>query len=471
MEQYVINKNNGKIKERVKVSRKLINSDEELKKIIKKAQMDAVKNCIPMNFKKVEHKVITKVYKIPTDIIIEKEKDSEIKEKSKKVYRYKKFLSNTNSNDKIRRKYNYQFDSFPLRDLNYYNYNQSQTSRNFYPNNSKINNYCNINRKKSPFLHSSLNSTKMNTLNNFYNGKDKNSLEFSSITDKCGNPINIFQSHNSLNSSLRGKFFNNIDNFQQSNMSNTSRIQHRKINVNRNSIDYANNNYEYAQNNKIINTENYLNKGQKINLNSNFRKPYYTTKNSYIIRSPTKGQNKRMSFMNDKNYECPKNIIEYEDIIGGKIEKILEKRNSKDKNYIISTTSSKKIYDRERLSNKKEEIEIHINDDYEDDINDNKFNTLKNFGDNYKFLEIKNIRNHSKNGNTFHCRRSPIHVFGVQNFVIKDNKRIFLKEMLKGKMLRLYRNNSSRTINHSNRLKNKIFNIEVEQNNMKYEKN
>ena len=194
MEQYVINKNNGKIKERVKVSRKLINSDEELKKIIKKAQMDAVKNCIPMNFKKVEHKVITKVYKIPTDIIIEKEKDSEIKEKSKKVYRYKKFLSNTNSNDKIRRKYNYQFDSFPLRDLNYYNYNQSQTSRNFYPNNSKINNYCNINRKKSPLLHSSLNSTKMNTLNNFYNGKDKNSLEFSSITDKCGNPINIFQS-------------------------------------------------------------------------------------------------------------------------------------------------------------------------------------------------------------------------------------------------------------------------------------
>ena len=456
MSQYVINKNNGKIKERIKIAQELCESDGELMKIIKKSQMDAVKKCIPMNFKKVGQKVITRVYKIPNDFIIKREKDSKISEESKNITQHKKKLSNIIKNDdnlKIRRKFNFQFESFPLKDIRYYEYNQSKTSNNFYHKKYIFSQHFNPKRNISPPLQSSVISTRMNSLNNINNSKDTNSLEFSSKMNKFKSPLNNFNSENCLSSSLHGQFFSNLNNLQENNILNNSKIQSNTINAKKPLNDSINKIYDINQNNKTINCEKYFNKIQRIYLGKTFKKPYYTIENSYIIRSPTRFLNKKICFKNCKNIEYNKKLINKEKVLDKKSQFLLKTKQSKDEN-LKGKISSKNISHKKKFIKNKEEIEVNINDDEENDI---KYNTLRNYGDNYKYLETKNIKNSFMPKNTFHCRRSPFHVFGVQNYIIKDNKRIYLKEMPKVKMLRLYRNNSNGKMTYSFKIKNRKF--------------
>ena len=50
-----------------------------------------------------------------------------------------------------------------------------------------------------------------------------------------------------------------------------------------------------------------------------------------------------------------------------------------------------------------------------------------------------------------------MHVYGNQNYIIKDNKKIFIFFFLKGKIIRLYRNNINNCNKESKTIKNKRF--------------
>ena len=192
---------------------------------------------------------------------------------------------------------------------------------------------------------------------------------------------------------------------------------------------------------KTINLGNNLYKSNRIYIDNNYNKPYYSRKNSYIIRSPTINANKKMTFINDKNVGCPRIIYDYDRMRGGKIEKFLEKKKSDDDKYIIGTTLSKKVYDKMNKING--EIEIFVNEE-NDEEKDKQFRVTRNFGDNYKYLERNEIRRSPcKYEKTFHFRRNPVHVYGHQNYIIKDNKKILIKTLPKGKTIRLYRNNNN----------------------------
>jgi hypothetical protein len=160
---------------------------------------------------------------------------------------------------------------------------------------------------------------------------------------------------------------------------------------------------------------NNIYKSKRININSNYNKPYYSTKNSYIIRSPTLNTNKKMNFINNKNVGCRKILFDYDGMKGGKIEKYFDKKNSNDEKYIIETTSPKKVYDKIN-----QEIEI-IENEENDEENELQFRVRRNFGDNYKYFErnISPLKN--CNNKTFHNRRSPAHVFGYEHYFILEN--------------------------------------------------
>ena len=106
------------------------------------------------------------------------------------------------------------------------------------------------------------------------------------------------------------------------------------------------------------------------------------------------------------------------------------------------------------MNNMNKEIEIFENDENGEE-NDIQFRVTKNFGDNYKYLERNELKNPCKYEKTYHFRRSPVHVYGHQNYIIKDNKKIFVKTLPKGKIIRLYRNNDNSNNNCNRDIKNR----------------
>jgi hypothetical protein len=332
----------------------------------------------------------------------------------------------------------------------YYN----QTQNNFHPNpiKSSSNIYDSLKKCKSPLpLRASLFSTKMSSINLFDSSRENNEMLL--LKNKCRSPANSIQGLNLYDSNFRNQLYNS-ESIQDDNNLNLSRIHHKKVVINKTEGNQKN---DYAKSNKnmrTINLENNLFKSQRIYIDNNYNKPYYSKKNSYIIRSPTINGNKKMTFINDKNVGCPKVIYDYDRMRGGKIEKFLEKKNSNDEKYIIGTTLSKKVYDK---MNK--EIEIFENEENGEE-NELQFRVTKNFGDNYKYLERNEIKSPCKYEKTYHFRRSPVNVYGHQNYIIKDNKKIFIKTLPKGKIIRLYKNNNnSNCINREVKtVKNKKFN-------------
>jgi hypothetical protein len=447
------NDNNNIIKERV-VTHKVIEPSKALMKEIRKAQNEAIKDSVPLNFVKVDEKITTTVYKIPQDGAKKPKHNSSVKECPHYKSRQKKNLINTINNDsiyRIKRRYNFQFEQFPSKDMGYRYYNQTQN--NFYPSpiKSSPNIYDSLKKCKSPLpLRASLFSTKMSSINLFDSSRENNEMLL--LKNKCRSPANSIQGLNLYDSNFRNQLYNS-ESIQDDNNLNLSRIHHKKVVINKTEGNQKN---DYAKSNKnmrTINLENNLFKSQRIYIDNNYNKPYYSKKNSYIIRSPTINGNKKMTFINDKNVGCPKVIYDYDRMRGGKIEKFLEKKNSNDEKYIIGTTLSKKVYDK---MNK--EIEIFENEENGEE-NELQFRVTKNFGDNYKYLERNEIKSPCKYEKTYHFRRSPVNVYGHQNYIIKDNKKIFIKTLPKGKIIRLYRNNNnSNCINREVKtVKNKKF--------------
>ena len=314
MEKYMKYNNEHVIKERV-VTHKVVEPTKALMKEIKRAQKEAIKDSVPLNYIKVDEKITTTVYKIPKESPIKRKYKSNIKESHYYNSPQGKHIINTLSNDsiyRIKRRYNFQFEQFPSKDTGYRYYNQTQNS--FHLNSIKSNSNIHNSLKKCkspPPLHTSLISTKMNSIPLLDSSRENN--EKLLIKNRCRSPANSIQSLNLYNSSiLRSQLYSSTRTQVEDNL-NSSRIQHKKIVINKTEVN-AKNGYVTNSNKNLrtINLDNNLNKSKRIYIDNNYNKPYFSTKNSYIIRSPTINANQKMSFVNNKNVGCRKIIFDYD---------------------------------------------------------------------------------------------------------------------------------------------------------------
>ena len=450
MKKYMEYSNNDIIKGRV-VTHKVVEPSRALMKEIKKSQMEAIEDSVPLNFMKVDEKITTTIYKISQKEPIKRKHNSKVKECQYYNSPLGKYITNTTNNNsiyRIKRRYNYQFEQFPTKDMGFRYYNQTQND--FHTNSIKTNsnNHNSFKKSKSPPpLKTSLISTKMNSITLLDSFREN--PEIFLISNRYRSPTNSFHGSDVFNSPKIRRQLNKSANSQNENNLNISRIKNiNKIEGN------ANNNYAISDNKNMknvnINMNNKLYKSKRIYIDKNYNKSYYSTKNSYIIRSPTVNTNKKKSFINNKNVGCRKILFDYDRIKGGEIGKFFNKKNSisNDQKYINGTTSSKKVYDKSS-----QEIEI-----FENEENELQYRVRRNFGDNYKYFERNEVRSPCKYEKTYHFRRSPIHVYGNQNYIIKDNKKIFISTLPKGKIIRLYRNNINNCNKEFKTVKNRRFN-------------
>ena len=121
-----------------------------------------------------------------------------------------------------------------------------------------------------------------------------------------------------------------------------------------------------------------------------------------------------------------------------KIKNLIEKNKSNDGEYIIETISSNKIYDKYKIKKNDEKNKIYENDENKENI----LNTSRrDFGDNYRYLKRNELKTIISNEKTNHIRQSPVHIYGFENYILKDNKKVLLQSPIKGKLIRIYRNN------------------------------
>ena len=427
----------NKEKTQISLSKNSIDlSDKYLLKEIEKAKKEALKTSIPLNYIKVNETLTTSVYKIPNENSIFREIPNSKKEQ--KIFQKKFFLNNI-KNDKlynIHKNNNFPNKPFSTRELGYKYYIQQLNP--FTPHETKSKNYSYLKKSKSPpNFHTSYKYTLMNSIDNNIN--------------RSKSPLNP-KGNISLNNLLYPRFLSEI--MQNKNQFNNSRIRHRIINLNK-SNDFINNNFnkfnlykEYNKNinSKINSTINYNNKlhNRKIiflddnnnnnycfNNNNNF-KNIYSIKNSHISNSPRTRLPRNISFIYDRNIDGPHRYEKYDYFRNGEILNSLEKNKSKD-----GTTLSKIIYDKQD-----EEIKIIENDE---EKHSRKFSSKKDFGDNYKYYERKEAKTPIKTEKINHIRRTPVHIYGFENYILKDNKKIYIKTPpIKGKLIRLYRNNDNK---------------------------
>ena len=424
----------------ISLTKKRINfPDKYLLKEIEISKKEALKTSIPLNYIKVNETLTTTVYKIPMENSIFRNKSP----KEKKIF-HKKFFLNNNNNDKLynKQKNNY-FPNKPFssRELGYKYYNQKLNPISP-PHEIKSKNFFYLKKSKSPpILHTSLKTTNINSIDN------KEGF------NRYKSPLNL-KRNKSLNNLLYPRFLYEI--IQNKNHLHSNRIRHRIINLNRTN-DFINNKfnkfnlhkeYNYNESNKTINNNNYLHNRKRICLNdnnysfSNINNFKNSVKNLYISSSPRARLPRNMSFIYDRNIDSPHRYEKYDYFNGGKILNTLEKNKSKDGKYEIETSLSKIIYDKHGGNKENEEIKIIEN---EQENHSRKYSSKKYLGDNYKYYERKDTKTPIKSEKINHIRRTPAHVYGFENYIMKNNKKIYLKTpTIKGKLIRLYRNNDNK---------------------------
>ena len=444
-----------------KISNNILTQNKGILKEVEKSKKEALRTSVPIHYVKVDEKITTTVYEIPINKNVLKENNV--------IFR-KNYVLNTINNDKLqhlkKNKNNYfPFKPFSSKEMGYKYYNQKLNT--FYPHdNSK--NFLYLRKSKSPDLQSSFMSTRMNSLDNKDFINNRNIFRYRS-------PQNNLRNKN-LNSPFYQRFLNKTNIC----INNRNRIRHRIINLSRsndfieNIIQRRNDNnlyngYEFNNSNRTINYNNkynLLNNTRRVqidldsnNSNNNLynnKNNMYSIDNTYIFGSPQNRQLKKMFFINDRNIDSPHKSINYESINGGRIMRTLEKNKSKDGKYEIGTTLSKKIYD--KLGNNDsngeiEEIQVIENNAWK---HSRRLSEKKDLGDNYKYYEraeIKSPLRNRKNNDTNHInhinhiRRSPVHVYQYENYIIKDNKKIYVQTPIKGKLIRVYRNNVNKSKN------------------------
>ena len=475
MQKYSKKPNNIEIKKNI-FNKKYINNksplDNNLINEIRRSKIDIAKNSVPINYIKVDEKITTTVFKIPINVSIFREPNVNNNKENRKYIFYKKNVLNTINADKLHNKKKnnfFPYKPFSSTEMGYKYYKQKINS--FYPHESNSKNCFYLRKNKSPPIQTTSISKRMKTCENYNHYHINN--ENINLNNRYESPTNNVKTK-VLNSPFYQRFLNNstiLNN--QKKLNDNSRIRHRIINLNR-SNDFINNNsnkiYNYNNinnssneinnyNNTISNNSlhnirriyldnNYNNRtiygnsndNRNIDLNSNKRPSnnIFSLKHSHIFHSPKIRRSNHMIFMEDKNIDNPNKFINYKHFNGGKIKNLIEKNKSNDGEYIIESISSNKIYDKYKIKKNDEKKKIYENDENKENI----LNTSrKDFGDNYRYLERNELKTTISNEKTNHIRRSPVHVYGFENYIIKDNKKILLQSPIKGKLIRIYRNN------------------------------
>ena len=458
MKKNVKKDNNNEIKKKVQKKLYINNKplqDQNLMKEIEKSEMEIAKNSVPLNYIKVDEKITTTVFKIPLNVGHLREPHSNIiKDNKNNIFHKKNNIMNTINTDKLynNKKTNiFPFKPFSSTEMGYKYYKQKLNT--FYPRESEFKNLFCLRKGMSPSTQSSTFSKRMNSCENYNNNYIINEDNIN-IKNKHKSPEKLYR-NKQLNSPFYQRYLNNSGILQgKKNLNNICRIRHRIININK-SIDYINNNSNnyYAHDNDIkninkniicndinncnrtlIKNNKSLHNIRKIYLDNNYKNnKKYSLKNSHIFHSPKIIKTQNMHFIEDKTFDNPNLFTNYKQFNGGKIKNIIEKKKSNDGEYIIETIVSKKMYDKQRINNK-------IDENDERKINCSR----KDFGDNYQYYERNEVTTLS-NEKIKHIRRSPVHVYGFENYILKNNKKVLLKSPpIKGKLIRLYRNNNKK---------------------------
>jgi len=411
--------------------------NKELFKEIEKSKREIMKNSVPLHYIKVDEKIITTVYQIPINRRFSRQQKST---KNKDNY-----ILKTINNDKLSqtRKNNYfHFKPFCSNEMGYKYYNQNLNTCN--PHKPFSDNLFNFRKSKSPQIQSSYVSTSMNSSYNFNNHNNKK--EIISIRDNIRTPSNSLKINRGFISPFYRRFLNNSVRLKnKNNLNRNERIRHRIINLNSSNNFISNNFNDYKH--RTINFNNSLNNYRKILLDKdNNYNNLYSIKNQHIVRSP------KIRLINKNNIESPQNNRIYNYYHSEKNKNILPKNTTKDGQYVFGAPLSKSIYNKHR-----DEIEVFENDKIKEKNSSKLMSSRRDFGDNYKYYERNEDKSIKRNEKVNHIRRSPVHVYGFQNYIMKDNKKIYLKTPpIKSKLIRIYRNNNNINCNlcYTNERKN-----------------
>ena len=273
---------------------------------------------------------------------------------------------------------------------------------------SNINNIKRIYFRYKNFLSTEMDYKNYKKLNNkFYGKKNNKALIYNNIKNKNNKSIynnglrKVLEPINEIYIPLNHITYENIYNNYMTNRKKITHMKYRhstpiqfltnrkyKNNVKKLKSSNSNDHIQFNNNNHKISLYNY----NYMNNNNN---------NSYVFRSPLTKKNKSIFFKEEQNNHLPQKYI-----------------NMDKKNPIIN-------YPRK---------EIQLTENNETNYRDyhRKLSLKKNFGDNYKYFE----RNESplKDNKTFHFRRSPVHVYGYENYlIIEDSNHNLVGSPIKNK--------------------------------------
>ena len=186
---------NRKSNEKIYINN-ISSSEKFLIKEIEKSKQEAIKNSIPLNYVKVDEKVITKVYKIPVDRRILKGNAFYFKDNNN--INKKNYISNTANNEQMKKRKIFVFKPFSSEKMENKYYNQKINS-NCFPRELRQNNSLDS-RKYRPtdIQYSYKSSTKMDSSEN---------KELLNIKSKCRSQANSLEKQSSRNLQNKNNIF------------------------------------------------------------------------------------------------------------------------------------------------------------------------------------------------------------------------------------------------------------------------
>ena len=422
--------------------------DKYLMQEIEKIKNEKIKNNIPLNYIKVDEKILTAIYKIPNDEKFTKNNNQNLNKEKKQNIAHRKYIFNTINNDKsynIRKNNYFQFKPFSSKEEGYKYYKQNLNT--IKPIESSLKNYIYLKKSKSPKLQTSYMSKRMKSLD-----------EKEHIRYKYRSPSNILKNKR-LNSPFYQRYLNNSGNKQNRNALNDNRIiRHRVINLNR-SNDYINNYF----NKKIVNkgyhhiynndrTINYLDDNKRFYLDNNISNNIESINNSHnsqirFFQSPKTKPSKKIYFHKRKNIDNSHIYSYSKNFIHGRMLKSLEKNKMKNDIYNIRPKLPKKNYNKKNIDNYNVDIkleDIHIVENRA--FHSRKFSPKKDEG-NYSFFRRREIESSLKNEAINHRRISPYHNYELHNYIMTENNNKYnnLKYLpIKGKLISFQINNNNK---------------------------
>ncbi len=442
--------------------------DEDLMKKVKTNEIELMKNSIPLHYVKVDEKISSTVYEIPIEYKLKLSNNNKININDQNIIYQKNYKLKTINNDnniRMQMKKNSLFPSkpFSLTEMGYKYYNQQL--RPLQPNEKLATHFGFFRKSKSPQTLASNTSTSMNSTFNYFN-KRNNNIDIHDARGSFLTPSNSMkiikgfgEIHSPFyNNRLSNYSVNNVKNiikYKQNKSNNSSRIKHRIINIYRsNDLNDKNNNC-----NNIINKKNNIgidgetrtiNLNKKRNIFLDLDDDYYNS-NNYNCNNNNHNNYNIFSLNNHNIVRSPKM----------RLPRVIENQRVLQTEYNFyngkQSENSQRIIEKKNICDKKkvEEIQVFENED-SNEKESIKISPRRDFGDNYRYYERKEVKIPKKDGKINHIRRSPVHVYGFQNYIMKDNKKIYLKTPpIRGKLIRMYRNNINCNICKINEIKNK----------------